>query len=116
MSRYLLHREARHPFLDERLIEMVQSQALDCVVDLRLPPGEGDKRVLRCCLAELGLVRAATRVKRAIQFGTRIGKHSNIRQFGGTRKANLANAGGMRLADVPAVQLGLSVPQWESRT
>ncbi len=35
--------------------------------------GDGDKRVLRAALRRLGLPRAAGRVKRAIQFGSRIG-------------------------------------------
>ncbi|KAK2079960.1 hypothetical protein QBZ16_002355 [Prototheca wickerhamii] len=95
-------REARHPFLDEDLLRVARSSRLDELVDLRQGPGVGDKRVLRQCLVELGLPRAAARVKRAIQFGTRIGKHSNVRQFGGTRKANLASAGGVRLCDVPS--------------
>ena len=88
--------------MDEDLLHVARSSRLDELVDLRQGPGIGDKRVLRQCLAELGLPRAAARVKRAIQFGTRIGKHSNVRQFGGTRKANLASAGGVRLCDVPS--------------
>ena len=42
-------------------------------VRARRDAGDGDKRVLRAALRWLGLPRAAGRVKRAIQFGSRIG-------------------------------------------
>lgn len=71
------------------------------LADLREPAGVGDKRVLRACLARLGLPGAAARVKRAIQFGTRLAAKANTEQFGGTRRANAASAGSVRLADVP---------------
>lgn len=57
----------------------------------------GDKHVLRAALAALGLPQAAARVKRAIQFGSRIGKASNVREFGSNRKANKRNAGSVSL-------------------
>lgn len=63
--------------------------------------GIGDKQVLREMLRSLGLPRAAGRVKRAIQFGTRIGKKANQRDFGSNRKANLSNAGSVSLHDIP---------------
>lgn len=55
--------------------------------------GTGDKRILRTALQQLGLPKSATRVKRAIQFGSRIGKLSNVREFGSNRAANAAAAG-----------------------
>lgn len=67
--------------------------------------GTGDKIILREALRQLGLPRAAGRVKRAIQFGTRIGNQANRRDFGSNRAANLKNAGSVRLADVPSRQL-----------
>jgi len=63
-----------------------------------LSAGEGDKRVLREVARRLGLARASGRVKRAIQFGTRLGKLSNVRDFGSNRAANLAHAGTVALA------------------
>lgn len=79
------------------------------VADLRLPPGEGDKVLLRSMLRALGLPRcvlavgrgaphtsvhrAAARVKRAIQFGTRLARQCNRRDFGSNRAANAENAG-----------------------
>lgn len=71
------------------------------LADLRLPAGSGgDKRVLRACLARLGLPRAAGRAKRAIQFGSRLAAQANKSMFGGTHQAGLANAGSVRLSDV----------------
>lgn len=86
-----MHREARHPFLDEEYISIVSSLPLWSIADLRRPPGIGDKRLLRAALVKLGLPRAAARVKRAIQFGTGIGKLSNIRAFGSNRAADRKN-------------------------
>lgn len=93
-------REARHPFLDESVVLEALKWPLPAVADLREPPGAGDKAVLRRTLCALGLPRAAARPKRAIQFGTRLAKAANAAQFGGTKRANARNAGGVRLAEV----------------
>ncbi len=45
---------------------------LDAVCDLTKEPGKGDKRILRRTALLEGLERGALRVKRAIQFGSRI--------------------------------------------
>lgn len=42
--------------------------------DPRLPPGQGDKQLIRLAAKRCGLDRAAGRVKRAMQFGTRSAK------------------------------------------
>ncbi len=97
-------REARHPFLDEVLVAATLAAPLWHLADLRQPPGQGDKRVLRACLARLGLPRAARRAKRAIQFGSRLAAKSNKEMFGGTHRAGLANAGSVRLSAVPLPQ------------
>lgn len=62
--------------------------------------GVGDKRVLRAALVRLGLPRAGARVKRAIQFGTRVAKLANCREFGSNRAANKASAGGVGLGQL----------------
>jgi hypothetical protein len=87
--------------LDEGVVAAVLAAPLHHAADLRLPPGAGDKRLLRACLRRLGLPRAAERVKRAIQFGTRLAAKANAAQFGGTRRANLAHAGSVLLTNVP---------------
>ena len=48
----------------------------------------------------LGLPRAAARVKRAIQFGSRLSKQANVRDFGSNRAANIRKAGGLQLGAV----------------
>ena len=51
--------------------------------------GMGDKRLLREIAKEsFGLGWASSFEKRAIQFGTKIAKQSNIKKFGSNRKAN----------------------------
>ena len=37
----------------------------------------------------------------AIQFGSRLGRAANVRDWGSNRAANSANAGGVRLRDTP---------------
>ena len=57
------------------------------IADLSLPPGRGDKKVLRELAARhLGLEDSARLVKRAIQFGSGIAKLSNAEHFGANRK------------------------------
>mmetsp|Transcript_29082 Transcript_29082/g.86108 ORF Transcript_29082/g.86108 Transcript_29082/m.86108 type:complete len:693 (-) Transcript_29082:89-2167(-) len=94
-------REARHPFLDENVMDLLLQLPLDCIADLRERPGLGDKRILRQALLRLGLPEASQRIKRAIQFGTRIGKLSNRREFGSNRAANRVNAGSLALSKLP---------------
>lgn len=43
--------------------------------------------LLRTVARELGLEKASTFKKKAIQFGTRLAKLSNIKTFGSNRKA-----------------------------
>ncbi len=43
-------REARHPFLDEDLIQLLLGLPLSMVADLRQPPGTGDNALLRAAL------------------------------------------------------------------
>jgi asparagine synthetase B (glutamine-hydrolysing) len=80
-------KEARFPFLDPDAVQFLQSQPLENVVDFSLPPGQGDKRILRLVAARLGLPAASAAVKRAIQFGSRIAHVSDKQRFGSRRKA-----------------------------
>ena len=66
--------ELRFPFLDERVVQCVQNMDITDVVDFERPQGEGDKMVLRKLAEELGGKEGAGRIKRAMQFGTRIVK------------------------------------------
>lgn len=65
-------KEARFPFLDERLIYFLKNLTLEQICDLREPLGIGDKKILRRTAQLLGLNNGSSLVKRAIQFGTRI--------------------------------------------
>lgn len=68
-------REPRVPFLSERVVRCLHGMALEDVADLTLPPGVGDKRLLRRLAQErLGLQLSGALVKRAIQFGCRVAR------------------------------------------
>jgi hypothetical protein len=75
-------REVRLPFLDEGVAAFLRSLPLPLVTDPRLGPGVGDKRILRVVARMLGLMGSSYLVKRAIHFGCRIAKQSNIQSFG----------------------------------
>jgi hypothetical protein len=81
-------REARFPFLDECVVHLIKQMTLATIADLSLPPGVGDKLVLRLVAQKVGISGAARQVKRAIQFGTRIAKQSNKQTFGSNRKGS----------------------------
>ncbi|PON64653.1 Asparagine synthase family amidotransferase [Trema orientale] len=86
-------KEARFPFLDEDVIKVLLDIPLWEVTDLDQPSGAGDKKVLREVAQLLGLYEAASLPKRAIQFGSRIARESNRKNFGSNRAANQASAG-----------------------
>ncbi|XP_050373111.1 uncharacterized protein LOC126790804 [Argentina anserina] len=86
-------KEARFPFLDEDVIKTLLGIPLWEVANLDQPSGIGDKKILREVAKLLGLHEAATLPKRAIQFGTRIARESNRKNFGSNRAANQASAG-----------------------
>lgn len=83
-------REARFPFLDAHVVHLLQETMAKedrLVCDFSLPPGVGDKRILRLLAERLGLEHASGLVKRAIQFGSRISHLSDTKRFGSRRKA-----------------------------
>ncbi|KAJ0410890.1 hypothetical protein ATCC90586_004411 [Pythium insidiosum] len=83
-------RETRLPFLDERVVAWLAALPvpLRCDLSRERARGDGDKLVLRRVARALGLSHCATLAKRAIQFGTRIAKHSNRHAFGSNRQAS----------------------------
>ena len=81
-------REARWPYLDERVLAFTAATPLCALCDHRLPPGEGDKRLLRLLAHSLGLLKASQRVKRAMHFGSRVAKCSDELTGGGGVKAD----------------------------
>ncbi|KAK7400696.1 hypothetical protein VNO78_11964 [Psophocarpus tetragonolobus] len=90
-------KEARFPFLDEDVIRLLLDIPLWEVANLDQPSGIGDKRILREVAELLGLYEAAVLPKRAIQFGSRIARESNRKNFGSNRAANQASAGSVRI-------------------
>uniref|UniRef100_A0A7S1UVW3 Asparagine synthetase domain-containing protein n=1 Tax=Grammatophora oceanica TaxID=210454 RepID=A0A7S1UVW3_9STRA len=95
-------REARFPFLDNDVVQYLThlraNDANTLLCDFDLPPGEGDKRILRLVAHRLGIPTAAGLVKRAIQFGSRVSQVSDKHRFGSRRQTkgqyNLPKGGG----------------------
>ena len=87
-------REPRFPYLDEGVMALLRSLPLPLAADLRLPHGVGDKRVLRVAACMAGIPSAAGLAKRAIHFGSRIAKASNVAAFGSNRAGRGAAAMG----------------------
>lgn len=75
-------KEARYPFLYLPLWQYLRKVPLN-----QLTEGMGEKMLLRKVAKELGLEKSSTFKKKAIQFGTRLAKLSNIKSFGSNRKA-----------------------------
>ncbi|XP_016435480.1 uncharacterized protein LOC107761729 isoform X3 [Nicotiana tabacum] len=90
-------KEARFPFLDEDVIRILLDIPLWEIADLDQPIGIGDKKILREVAYLLGLSEAAALPKRAIQFGSRIARESNRKNFGSNRAANQASAGSVTI-------------------
>jgi hypothetical protein len=51
-------------------------------------PGVGDKKILREAAKSIGINTSSEFVKRAIQFGTRVAKHTNVKYHGSHRKGS----------------------------
>jgi len=83
-------KEARFPFLDTQLLTYLRDHVpSNELVDFSALRGLGDKKLLReVALEEFGIRFASQVEKRAIQFGTKIAKSTNIQKFGSNRKAN----------------------------
>ncbi len=75
-------KEVRYPFLYLPLWQYLRTVELNM-----LTVGTGEKMLLRKIAKELGLQKASTFKKKAIQFGTRLAKLSNVKCFGSNRKA-----------------------------
>ncbi|KAF9535815.1 asparagine synthase-domain-containing protein [Crepidotus variabilis] len=77
-------KETRHPFLSLSLVSFLASLPIHVKMDPRLPPGFGDKMLLRFACRQLGLVEASSRKKRAMQFG------SHSARMDGERRGDVA--------------------------
>jgi len=76
-------REARFPYLDERVVNFLNSLPVWKKADMRKPRGEGEKVLLRLAARKMGLSKSTFLPKRAIQFGSRIAKLKDRKEKGG---------------------------------
>lgn len=68
-------KETRYPYLSHAVISFLADLPVEAKMDFTtLPPGQGDKRLLRDAARHLGLHQTSMLVKRAIQFGARSAK------------------------------------------
>jgi Asparagine synthase (glutamine-hydrolyzing) len=81
-------KEARFPFLDDDVTAYLNSLDITEMVDMTKPQGMGDKMILRLVAKRLGVTQCSGLVKRAIQFGSRIAKCSEVDRFGSSRNAS----------------------------
>lgn len=80
-------KEARFPYLDDSVVQFLNEVPEHDLCDFSLPPGQGDKRILRLVAQRHGLVACSGLIKRAIQFGSRISHVSDAQRFGSRRQA-----------------------------
>ena len=72
--------EARFPYLDEKVVSLLNSLSIQIKCNPTLGQGVGDKRLLRAAAFKLGLEKCSAFHKRAIQFGSRIAKLENRKE------------------------------------
>lgn len=80
--------ELRFPFLDIELISFLSRIDQNLITNFNLNRGEGEKILLRNIVKMLNFKISFLFEKRAIQFGTRLAKETNIKTYGSNRKAN----------------------------
>ncbi|XP_058508441.1 asparagine synthetase domain-containing protein 1 isoform X1 [Solea solea] len=73
-------KEARFPYLDEDMVNHLNSLPVWEKADPSLPRGVGEKLLLRLAAKQLGLGPSAVLPKRAMQFGSRIAKMEDSRE------------------------------------
>lgn len=67
-------RDVKLPFLDFKLVSFLNSQPLMAKMNLDEPSEVGPKKLIRLLATRWGLRESAARIKRAMQFGSKIAK------------------------------------------
>jgi asparagine synthetase B (glutamine-hydrolysing) len=81
--------ELRYPFFDFELLSFLASvEDIKNVTNFEMPRGMGEKILLRKVCKNAGFKVAHCFEKRAIQFGTKLAKETNLKKYGSNRKAN----------------------------
>ena len=81
--------ELRFPFFDVELISFLSTiKNIQNLTDFDQKRGTGEKIALRKICENLGFKIANSFEKRAIQFGTKLARETNIRKYGSNNKAN----------------------------
>jgi len=70
-----------------KVVEFLESLPITDICDMNRVQGEGDKMILRLVAKIIGVHACSSLVKRAIQFGSRIAKASDVHQFGSSKHA-----------------------------
>jgi len=81
--------ELRFPFFDYDLIDFLSNvEKFKHITNFDLTRGQGEKYLLRELCRIEGFKISNTFEKRAIQFGTKLAKETNLKKYGSNRKAN----------------------------
>lgn len=81
--------ELRYPFFDYELLYFLKDiKDIKQVTDFDKGRGIGEKILLRKVCSLVGFNISCKFEKRAIQFGTKLAKETNIKKYGSNRKAN----------------------------
>jgi len=93
-------KELRLPYLCSRVVRYVSALSPFEYCDLRLPQGVGDKMVLREVAGVVGVGGARGMVKRAVQFGSGLGRETKVWRRGRKGDEKYGGQGKKRNGDV----------------
>lgn len=86
-------REVKLPFLDSGLVSFLNKLPVDSKMNFTESPDRGQKKLLRLLANRWGLEESASRLKRAMQFGSRIANLENRNENGNDTCSRLQSQG-----------------------